>query len=414
MKVHTSNREKVESILQNTKVKGQFWDYTLHYEMDDTYHKTNPLEQHHYFDLPEFKWSDSLKERFIFDVHLNNEHEREVFFEMFNHKPTVKSYIHYELDPHPLEDYEYQYTHKIEPKYPIYVITKGRWEKTLTIDTLEDMGVDFRICVEPSEYDNYISNSKIDPNKVLKLPENFSERKQGGIPVRNFVWQHSIDRGFTKHWIIDDNIDGFYRWNENTQKRVRDGVFFRVMEDFSDRYENLGLVSCQYASFIPAIDCGREGFIVNTRTYSCILINTELLDQRLEERWRGTYNEDTDLTLRVLSTGDLCTVNFNSLLSGKQTTGTMKGGNTTTIYEFGKEGEDNRFDGLKKKFDELKENWGDIVKYTTSRHKDGRPHHHISYTKLFKQELKLKDGISMEPKVNNYNMIFVKKEEEKD
>jgi hypothetical protein len=402
MRIHTSNKEKVESILRNSKINGKFWDYTLSYEFDNAYNKINPLVEPNYFNLPEFKWSESLKDRFIFEVELNNEDERSEFFKMFNHKPTIQNYIHYELERHPLEDYEYEYTHKIEPKYPIYVITKGRWEKTLTIDTLEDMGVDFRICVEPKEYDNYISNPKIDPKKVIKLPENFSERGQGGIPVRNFVWQDSIDRGFSKHWIIDDNIDGFFRWNENIQKRIRDGVFFRIMEDFSDRYENLGLVSCQYASFVPAIDSGREGFIVNTRTYSCILINTELLDKRLEERWRGTYNEDTDLTLRVLSTGDLCTVNFNSLLSGKQTTGSMKGGNTSTIYEDGK------FSGYQKKFDELKKNWGDIVTYTTSRHRDGRPHHHISYTKHFKQELKLKEGIKMEPKINNYNMKMVK------
>lgn len=56
MKVHTSNKEKVESILTNTKINGEFWDYTLHYDMDDTYHKMNPLSQEHYFDLPELKW----------------------------------------------------------------------------------------------------------------------------------------------------------------------------------------------------------------------------------------------------------------------------------------------------------------------------------------------------------------------
>lgn len=412
MKIHTSNREKVESILKSTKINGKFWDYTLSYREYDSeeYSKFHPLDNPHYTDLPEFKWSDWLRERAVFDVNLNTEEDREAFFEAFDHNPTINNYIHYELDEHPLKEYEYEYTHKIEPKYPIYVITKGRWEKTLTIDTLEDMGVDFRICVEPDEYDNYVSNPRIDEKKIIKLPENFSERKQGGIPVRNFVWQHSIDRGFKKHWIIDDNILWFYRWNQNIQKRVRDGVFFRIMEDFSDRYENLGLVSCQYASFVPAVDCGREGFIVNTRTYSCILINTELLDDRLEERWRGTYNEDTDLTLRVLSTGDLCTVNFNSLLSGKQTTGTMKGGNTNTIYEWkdGESEESKRWSGLQKKFDELKENWGDIVTYTTNRHKDGRPHHHIAYTRIFKQDLKLKEGFSLEPKVNNYNMKLVK------
>lgn len=409
MKVHTSNKEKVKSILDNTKIKGKFWDYTLYYEMDYGHLNFHDLENEDWFDMPEFAWSESLRDRYIFEVQLNNEQEREEFFKMFNHNPTVHSYIHYELDDHPLKEYEYEFTHKIQPKYPLYVITKGRWEKTMTIDTLEEMGIDFSICVEPAEYDSYIANPKIDPNKVIKLPENFSERKQGGIPVRNFVWQHSVDRGFEKHWIIDDNILGFFRWNQNTQKKIKDGVFFRIMEDFSDRYSNLGLVSCQYASFIPAIDVGRGQFIRNTRTYSCILINSKLLDERLEERWRGTYNEDTDLSLRVLSTGDLCTVNFNALLSGKQTTGSMKGGNTTTIYEFDKDKQDAKFSGLQKKFDELKKNWGDIVTFTNKRHKDGRPHHHIDYTKLFTQELKLKEGIVRNPKVNNYNMSLIKK-----
>ena len=87
----------------------------------------------------------------------------------------------------------------------------------------------------------------------------------------------------------------------------------------------------------------------------------------------------------------------------------MKGGNTTTIYEFGEDKEENnKFKGLQKKFDELKENWGSIVKFTNNRHKDGRPHHHISYTRHFKQPLILKEGIKREPKVNNYNMNLVK------
>jgi hypothetical protein len=392
MKVHTSHKDTVEQILKNTNV--------LKYNLIEDYFKFNPLTNKHYTNLPEFKWSEQTTERFIFDVELNTQEDSDMFFQSFNHKPTKNSYIHYMLNKNVYDEYEYEYTHKVDPKYPIYVITKGRWEKTLTIDTLEEMGVEFKICVEPSEYNNYISNPSIDKNKIIVLPENFSERKQGGIPVRNFVWEHSKQMGYTKHWILDDNILGFYRWNNNVQKKVKSGVFFRVMEDFSDRYSNLGLVSCQYTSFVPTIDVSREQFIINTRTYSCILINTELLDERLPERWRGTYNEDTDLTLRVLSTGDLCTVNFNSLLSGKQTTGSMVGGNTTTIYEGG------TVEGYMKKFDELKNNWPEIVKFTTGRHKDGRPHHHISYTKLFKQELVLKEGVELEPKVNNYNMVF--------
>jgi hypothetical protein len=405
IKIHTHNPEKVKNILDTTQIGGKFWDYTLSYTVSQGEIGLENLDDTEWVDLPEFKWHESIKERSTFEVQLNNNEEADVFFKMFNHKPTIKPYIHYDLRPHPLKEYVYEFSEKISPKYPLYVITKGRWEKTLTINSLEEMGVDFSICVEPDEYDNYINNPKIDKRKVIKLPENFSKRDQGGIPVRNFVWQHAADRGFDKHWIIDDNIDGFFRWNNNIQKRVKDGVFFRIMEDFSDRYENLGLVSCQYFSFIPALDTGRGPYILNTRAYSCILIHNKLLDERLAERWRGKYNEDTDLSLRVLSTGDLCTVNFNTLLSGKQTTGSMKGGNTTTIYA---DGDDGRFSGLKKKFDELKAVWGDIVTLTYNRHKDGRPHHHISYTKLFHQKLVLKPGIKRDPNINEYNMRLVK------
>lgn len=399
MKIHTHNPEKVEQILKSIKIPDLFGGSHIPYKRLDNYFKFLNLQEEHYFNLPEFKWSETLGQRVVFEVKLKTDELKKVFFESFGMKPTKKNFIYYELNEDPMKDYEYEYTHKIEPKYPIYVITKGRWEKTLTIDTLEDMGVNFYICVEPGEYEKYCSNPKIDKNKILVCPENFSERGQGAVPVRNFCWEHSIKMGFPKHWQLDDNIQWFYRWNGNTQKKIRDGVFFRIMEDFSDRYENLGMVSCQYKSFVPAIDTGREGFIVNTRAYSCILINTELLDQRLEERWRGRSNDDTDLSLRVLSTGDICIVNFNSLLSGKQASGSMKGG-MEKIYE------GHSHDGYKKKFDELKNNWGDIVTLTNKRHKDGRPHHIIQYTKHFTQKLKLKEGVDKQPKVNNYNMIL--------
>ena len=398
VKIHTSNKESVENILSNIKFQDDLGEYGIKYKLNENYFKFCDLNNEHYSNLPEFKWSDNLRNRFLYEVQFRNQNERDVLFQSFNQKQTKRNYIYHELDS--VSSNEYVYTEKIQPKYPVYVITKGRWEKSYTIDTLEDMGIDFYICVEPKEYYNYCENPKVDKDKILVLPENFSEQGNGAVPVRNFVWEHSVQQGHPKHWQLDDNILWFYRWNNNQQLKVRDGVFFRMMEDFSDRYENIGLTSCQYKSFIPAIDTGREEFLVNTRAYSCILINTELLDKRLDERWRGRYNDDTDLSLRVLSTGDVCTVNFNSLLSGKQTSGSMKGG-MAEIYD------NHSHNGYMKKFNALKDNWGDIVKLTNKRHKDGRPHHIIEYTKLFKQTLVLKDGVEFEPKINNYNMVLV-------
>jgi len=413
MKIHTHNLDGLLEVLSNIRVPNLSGQSTmdfgndpesilLNYKVLTNYFKPVSLENEHYFNLPEFKWGEELFDRKVVQVKFRNKTEEEIFFKELGVKPTSKKYIYYQLNENPYKDYEYQYTESIQPKYPIYVISKGRWNNTLTIDTLEEMGVDFYICIEPKEFELYKKNASVDINKVLVLPENFSEQHNGAVPVRNWVWEHSVKNGHTKHWQLDDNIKWFYRWNMNLRKKIKDGVFFKIMEDFSDRYENLGLVGCQYASFVPAILPERTQFVKNTRIYSCILINSELLDQRLQERWRGRYNDDTDLSLRVLSLGDVCTVNFNSLLSGKQTSGGMKGG-MANMYQ------NHTHLGYQNKFDSLKEQWGDIVTLTNKRHKDKRPHHHIEYTKLFTQELRLKQQIPTEPKVNEYNMIFFKK-----
>ena len=70
---------------------------------------------------------------------------------------------------------------KMNPRFPVYIISKGRWQRRQTSRTLEFMGVPYYIVVEPQEYDNYASN--IDSNKILVLP--FSNLGQGSIPARN-------------------------------------------------------------------------------------------------------------------------------------------------------------------------------------------------------------------------------------
>ena len=66
------------------------------------------------------------------------------------------------------------------------------------------------------------------------------------------------------------------------------------------------------------------------------LVGNKILDESLGERWRGRYNEDTDLSLRTLKSG-LCTVLFNAFLGDKQTTMTGTGGNTESLYKLGDE-----------------------------------------------------------------------------
>ena len=53
-------------------------------------------------------------------------------------------------------------------KYPIYIVSKGRWENPMTAKFFIEDGVNFKILVEPQEYDNYCNS--IGKEYVVKLP----------------------------------------------------------------------------------------------------------------------------------------------------------------------------------------------------------------------------------------------------
>ena len=125
------------------------------------------------------------------------------------------------------------------------------------------MNVPYRIVIEPQEYDNYAA--VIDSSKILVLP--FGNLGQGSIPARNFVWEHSINAGFERHWILDDNIEQFNRLNRNLQVKVLTGQIFKAAEDFIDRYENVALAGFQYDYFAKAKTI-LPAFYMNTRIYS--------------------------------------------------------------------------------------------------------------------------------------------------
>lgn len=279
----------------------------------------------------------------------------------------------------------------MNPKYPVYVISKGRWESRLTVKALERKNIPFHVVIEPQEYDNYAS--VIDPGKIYTLP--FSNLGLGGIPARNWVWEHAISTGAERHWILDDNIRDFYRLTNNIKYRVDSGVTFRACEDFADRYENVAMAGMQYELFAPR-KYKHNPFILNTRIYSCILIKNDL-----PYRWRGRYNEDTDLSLRALKDG-WCTVLFLAFLADKVATMTMKGGNTESLYKLGSE------DGRLLMAKSLQEQHPDVTKITW---KWGRWQHQVDYRPFKANRLIKKKDVVIPEGVNNYGMTLVKHDE---
>ncbi len=271
----------------------------------------------------------------------------------------------------------------MNPRYPVYIISKGRWESRLTSRALEKMQILYHIVIEPQEYDQYAAVT--DPARILVLP--FSNLGQGSIPARNWVWEHAISSGAERHWILDDNISWFARLHQNKKVSVSDGVCFCVVEDLADRYMNIAIAGIQYEMFVPAIKKW-PAVLLNTRVYSCILIKNDL-----PYRWRGRYNEDTDLSLRVLKDG-WCTVLIQAFICKKITTMTMKGGNTQELYQG---------DGRLKMAQSLQRQHPDVTKITR---KWGRWQHQVDYRPFKKNRPILRPGVVIPDEPNNYGMVL--------
>jgi len=271
----------------------------------------------------------------------------------------------------------------INNKYPIYIVSKGRAKSCLTARTLNKMGTSYKIVIEPQEYNEY--SKYILKEKILVLP--FSNLGQGSIPARNWIWEHAISINSKKHWILDDNIRYFYRLNKNSKVVIISNIIFKCAEDFTDRFKNVVLSGFNYDYFCASI-CYYPPYYLNTRIYSCILIKNDL-----PFRWRGTYNEDTDLSLTALKEG-YCTILFNAFLAGKTPTLTMKGGNADILY---------KADGRRKMAESLKDQHPDVTKI---KWKWNRWQHEVNYRKFKRNRLIYCDNIKVEDKINEYGMIL--------
>ena len=288
------------------------------------------------------------------------------------------------------------------PQFPLYIPSKGRFKQRLTVKALEEMKVPYTIIIEEQEYKDYVS--VINKKNILVLDKTYQKnydtcdnlgdtKSKGPGAARNFAWEHSISNNHKWHWVMDDNIAYFARFNRNLRIRCYDGTPFKVMEDFTLRYKNVAMSGPSYLMFVTDRDAPRyPPFTVNTRIYSCNLIRNDI-----PFKWEGRYNEDTHLSLRILKAG-WCTIQFNAFLQHKMATQSMKGGNTDELYKHGT---------IPK------------TKMQIQLHPDvskavwrfGRVHHYVDYTKFKKENrLILKDNLKINSKPNEYGLTLIKKE----
>lgn len=207
-------------------------------------------------------------------------------------------------------------------KFPIYIISKGRYEKTLTADNFEKSGLDYYIAVEPQEYNLYCN--KLGEKRVLKLP--FSNLGVGSYPARNFCWEHARSKGAKYHWLFDDNVQYFCKWINGKRKKIEtinDALIY--VESFVLK-NNITIGGFEEPNFV--VKPPKKAFKINCHVYSAMLIKNNI-----PYRWRLKYNEDVDLCLQVLHNGGSTASCVYYMADKVSTAVKMKGGNQTELYK---------------------------------------------------------------------------------
>lgn len=346
-------------------------------------------------------WSDSWVDMYEFNVDYKEECEVVIDF-IFSEKytPTIltklfaqnitekSSFIWFpKLDRDYISSFRV-ISPPVEPKYPIYIVSKNRAvnEPWHTSYRLTQSGIKHYIVVEPDQVDMYKEVFNNPYTTILEMDMTYKDtydcfsdlgniNSTGPGAARNFCWEHSIQNGFKWHFVLDDNVAGFRMFFRGKKLQARTGEIFRSLERFADRYDNLYISGLNYSNF-----CRQQhktnAYVLNTRIYSLLFIRNDI-----PYRWRGRYNEDTDLSLRVLKDG-FCTAQFNLFTGDKVVTQAKAGGNSEEFYFH---------EGTTPKSQMLQQMHPDCVKLVE---KFGRPHHEVNY-KVFKNKLHL-DAVQLD------------------
>jgi len=254
---------------------------------------------------------------------------------------------------------------ELKNKYPIYIISKGRYEKTLTADNFENYGVDYLVAVEPQEYKQYCN--KLGEYRVLKLP--FSNLGLGSYPARNYCWEHAKANGYKYHWLFDDNFIRFQKWINSKKTTITEINNALIYVEYYTLENNIDINGFEEPNFV--VKPPKKPFKTNCHVYSALLIKNNI-----PYRWRLKYNEDVDLCLQVLHNGGSTASCVYYMADKVSTSVKMKGGNQTELYQ-GNKAEKNL---LKAKM--LEAVWPQYAKTVIRFNR----HHHLVNWRIFKNK----------------------------
>lgn len=255
-----------------------------------------------------------------------------------------------------------------QPQFPVYVISKGRAYNPMTARHFEKAGIDYLIAVEPQEAEEYVK--AVGKDHVLILP--FSNLGVGSYPARNYCWEQAKANGHQYHWLFDDNISSFNKWQNGLRRKAQSIPDALTYVERFVRANGIDIGGFEKNTF--CVKPPKKPFKTQVHVYSAMLIRNAL-----PFRWRLKYNEDIDLCLQVLHSGGKTASCVYYLAEKVSTSSKMKGGNQDELYK----GNDPRKKLLKAKM--LEAVWPQYAK-TVIRF--GRYHHHVDW-KVFKKKSKV-------------------------
>ena len=220
-------------------------------------------------------------------------------------------------------------------KYPICILSYKRSNECgFSHMCLTKLKIRHYLFIEIQEKEAY--EKWFDPTycELVISNRNFSiEDKMGSTPMRNFIIEWGKKWFFDKVWMLDDNIKNYVRFYQGDKNNIECNEIFTSIEDYVDRYNNVGVVSHNFAPFITEGDC-RTCIVKNGKCYSSMLVPTNN-----DIRFRYKHQEDNLISIEYICKG-YTTLCFNHIQYSKDTSGKNKGGNKEGIYKVeGKDGD---------------------------------------------------------------------------
>jgi len=188
-------------------------------------------------------------------------------------------------------------------RYWIYIPSKLRADNCITADLLIDNWIDFKIVVEPQEYDLYLE--KYWEDKLLSLDKN-----DMWLPYsRNWIKDYSKSLWEEYHWQFDDDIIDIKKREWTKNNKIHSLIPMIEIEDFVDKYTNIAVAWLRDITYAWSQK--------DLLSYNKLVTSTFIVNNSVDNKWEDNVIWMNDYCLQVLFKW-YCTILFNRLIHHKK------------------------------------------------------------------------------------------------